>query len=96
MNDWFCDSESEIVKPIWNDGQQFPRSMRKLTKGKRNMENADGYEAYKEEHVYSEPRKKKVKRNKDISEKSTLEQALHPPLQICFDKEIQIHISTCK
>ena len=52
--------ESEILKPIWYDGQQFPSSVRNLTKGKRNMENADGYETDKEEHVYSEPRKKKV------------------------------------
>ena len=40
------------------------------------MGNADCYETDKEEHVYSEPRKKKVKRNKDILEKSTTEQAL--------------------
>ena len=64
--------------------------MGKLTKGKRNMEKADGYETVKEEHVYSEPRKRKAKRNKDISVKSTPEQALHPPLQICFDEEIEI------
>ena len=56
------------------------------------MENADSYEADKEEHVYSEPRKKKVKQNKDISVKSTPEQALYPPLQICFDEEIEIYL----
>ena len=70
--------------------------MRKLTKGKRNMENADGYEADKEEHVYSEPRKKKAKQNKDISVKSPPEQALHPPLQICFDEETEIYLSSWK
>ena len=90
MNGWIYDSESEIVKPIWYDGQQFPPSMR--TKGKRNMEIADGYEADKEEHGYSVPRKKKVKRNKDISEKSP-EQVLHPPLQICFDEEIEVYLA---
>ena len=46
------------------------------------MENAD-----------SEPRKKKVKQNKDISVKSTPEQALYPPLQICFDEEIEIYLA---
>ena len=65
MNGWFYDSESEIVKPIWYDGQPFPPSMRKLTKGKRNMENADGYEADKE-RLFRTP-KNKVKQNKDIS-----------------------------
>ena len=53
MNGWFYDSELEIVKPLWYNGQQFPPTMRKLIKGKRNVENADGYETDKEEHDYS-------------------------------------------
>ena len=88
---WFHDSESEIVKT--NMVRWSRVSTVKLTKGKRNMENADGYETDKEENVYSEPRKKKVKRNKDISVKSTPEQTLHPPLQICFDEEIEIYLA---
>ena len=39
------------------------------------------------------PEKKKVKRNKDISVKSTPEQVLHPSLQICFDEQIEIYLA---
>ena len=90
MNGWFYDSESENVKPMWYDGQQFPSSMRKLTKGNITWKMLMVTKLIKKNTFIQSPEKKKeVKRHKDISEKSTPEQALHPPLQICFEKKLK-------